>query len=136
MGSVKNEKKLQRLTLEQLIAAKEKKEQDALRVEEIEIPSLGGTLLFKRPSDETIFNLINSVMKDDDTKNLVDEMAKIIYTCCDELHDQKLYEELDVADPVDTVFAIMDSGDILTVGDKVCSMNSLFDHVDEQIKNS
>ena len=136
MGSVKNEKKLQRLTLEQLIAAKEKKEQDALRLEEIEIPSLGGTLLFKRPSDETIFNLINSVMKDDDTKNLVDEMAKIIYTCCDELHDQKLYEELDVADPVDTVFAIMDSGDILTVGDKVCSMNSLFDHVDEQIKNS
>ena len=136
MGSVKNKKKLQRLTLEQLIAAKEKKEQDALRVEEIEIPSLGGTLLFKRPSDETIFNLINSVMKDDDTKNLVDEMAKIIYTCCDELHDQKLYEELDVADPVDTVFAIMDSGDILTVGDKVCSMNSLFDHVDEQIKNS
>jgi len=136
MGSVKNKKKLQRLTLELLIAAKEKKEQDALRVEEIEIPSLGGTLLFKRPSDETIFNLINSVMKDDDTKNLVDEMAKIIYTCCDELHDQKLYEELDVADPVDTVFAIMDSGDILTVGDKVCSMNSLFDHVDEQIKNS
>lgn len=136
MGSVKNKKKLQRLTLELLIAAKEKKERDALRVEEIEIPSLGGTLLFKRPSDETIFNLINSVMKDDDTKNLVDEMAKIIYTCCDELHDQKLYEELDVADPVDTVFAIMDSGDILTVGDKVCSMNSLFDHVDEQIKNS
>ena len=92
MGSVKNEKKLQRLTLEQLIAAKAKKERDALRLEEIEIPSLGGTLLFKRPTDETIFNLINSVMKDDDTKNLVDEMAKIIYTCCDELHDQKLYE--------------------------------------------
>ena len=136
MGAQKNKKELQRLTLEQLIAARDRREKDMLRVEEIEIPSLGGTLLFKRPSDEIIFDMINVVKNDEDTKTIVDEMAKIIYKCCDQLHDQQLYEELDVGDPVDVVYAIMGSGDILDVGDKVCSMNSLFENVEEQIKNA
>lgn len=136
MGTAKNEKKLQRLTLEQLIAAKERKDQDLLKVEEIEIPSLDGTLLFKRPSDEMLFDMINIVKDDQDTKTIIDEMAKIIYACCDQLHDKTLYEELEVGDPVDTVFAIMDSGDILAVGDKVCNMNSLYANVENEIKNA
>ena len=135
MGSAKNKKELQRLTLEQLIAAKERKDQDMLKVEEIEIPSLQGTLLFKRPSDELLFDMINIVQHDQDTKTIVDEMAKIIYACCDQLHDKTLYEELDVGDPVDVVFAIMDSGDILNVGGKVCDMNSLFANIEDEIKN-
>lgn len=135
MGAQKNKKELQRLTLEQLIAAKDRREKDMLRVEEIEIPSLGGTLLFKRPSDDIIFDMINALKDDEDTKTIVDEMAKVIYTCCEQLHDKTLYEEFDVADPVDVVFCIMDSGDILSVGDRVCSMNSLFENVEENIKN-
>lgn len=136
MGSAKNKTGLQRLTLEQLIAAKERREQDMLKVEEIEIPSLNGTLLFKRPSDEILFDMINIVQNDQDTKTIVDEMAKIIYACCDQLHDQKLYEELEVGDPVDVVFAIMDAGDILNVGGRVCDMNSLFKNIEDEIKNA
>lgn len=136
MGAPKNKKELHRLTLEQLIAAKERRERDMLRVEAIEIPSLGGTLEFKRPSDDLIFDMINVVKDDEDTKTVVDEMAKIIYACCDQLHDQTLYEEFDVADPVDVVFSIMDSGEILSVGDKVCSMNSLYESVEETVKNA
>ena len=136
MGTAKNEKKLQRLTLEQLIAAKERKDQDMVKTEEIEIPSLGGTLLFRRPSDELLFDMINVVQHDQDTKTIVDEMAKIIYACCDQLHDKTLYEELEVGDPVDTVYAIMDSGDIINVGGKVCDMNSLFANIEDEIKNA
>ena len=136
MGTAKNEKKLQRLTLEQLIAAKERKDQDMVKTEEIEIPSLGGTLLFRRPSDELLFDMINVVQHDQDTKTIVDEMAKIIYACCDQLHDKALYEELEVGDPVDTVYAIMDSGDIINVGGKVCDMNSLFANIEDEIKNA
>ena len=134
-----NKRALQRLTLEQLIAASDRREAALLRVEEIEIPELGGTLLFKRPSDElmlSVVDTINSADKSDMTAVTVDEMAKVIYTCCDDLHNKDLYEQLDVGDPVDVVFKIMDSGMILEVGDKVCSMNSIYENATNEIKNA
>lgn len=136
MGGIKDKKNLKRLTLEDIIFAKEKREKDKLQVKEIEIPSLGGTLLFKRPSDEMVFDMIDSLNDNKDMKNIVDEMAKIIYACCDQLHEKELYEEFDVGDPVDIVFEVMDSGDIIDVGDKVCSMNSLYQNAGETVKNA
>lgn len=135
MGGIKNKKNLKRLTLEDIISAKEKRDRDKLKVEEIEIPSLEGTLVFKRPSDELIFDMIDALSDNRDTRNVVDEMAKIIYACCDQLHEKELYEEFDVGDPVDIVFEVMDSGDIIDVGDKVCSMNSLYQNAGETVKN-
>ena len=136
MSTAKNKEKLQRLTLEQLIAAKAQREKDALRVEEIEIPSLNGTLLFRRPSDEMLLDMTNVLQDDQDTKLIVDEMAKIIYACCDQLHDKTLYEELEVGDPVDVVYEIMTAADILDVGGKVCDMNPLFKDLEGEIKNA
>jgi hypothetical protein len=134
-----NKEGLQRLTLEQLLAASEKREQALNKTEEIEIPRLGGTLLFKRPTDEMMMSFINRVNSADSDELMeitTDEMAKIIYACCEQLHDQELYEQLDVGDPVDVVHKIMDSGDIMTVGDKVCSMNSIYGNAAEEIKNA
>lgn len=134
-----NTRRLQRLTLEQLIAASEQREAARLRVEEIEIPGLGGTLLFKRPSDEMMLDFVDSVNganKSDTTAVTVDEMAKVIYACCDDLHSKELYEQLDVGDPVDVVHKIMDAGTILEIGDKVCSMNSIYGNATEEIKNA
>ena len=134
-----NKEGLQRLTLEQLLAASEKREQALNKKEEIEIPQLGGTLLFKRPSDEMMLafvNRVNNASSDETMEITVDEMAKIIYTCCDQLHDQELYEQLDVGDPVDVVHKLMDAGDIMTLGDKVCSMNSIYGNAAEEIKNA
>lgn len=134
-----NKEGLQRLTLEQLLAASEKREQALNKTEEIEIPQLGGTLLFKRPSDEMMLafvNRVNNADADETMEVTVDEMAKIIYTCCDQLHDKELYEQLDVGDPVDVVHKLMDSGDIMNVGDKVCSMNSIYGNAAGEIKNA
>lgn len=134
-----NKEGLQRLTLEQLLAASEKREQALNKTEEIEIPQLGGTLLFKRPSDEMMLafvNRVNSADADETMEVTVDEMAKIIYTCCDQLHDKELYEQLDVGDPVDVVHKLMDAGDIMNVGDKVCSMNSIYGNAAGEIKNA
>lgn len=130
---------LQRLTLEQLLAASEKREMALNKTEEIEIPQLGGTLLFKRPTDEMMLAFVNRVNNADNDETMeitVDEMAKIIYTCCEQLHDKELYEQLDVGDPVDVVHKLMDAGDIMTVGDKVCSMNSIYGNAAEEIKNA
>ena len=133
------EKKLQRLTLEQLLAASERREAALNKTEEIEVPQLGGTLLFKRPSDEMMLDFVNRVNaagEDDMMGVTVDEMAKIIYSCCDQLRDKELYEQLDVGDPVDVVHKILDAGDIIDLGDKVCSMNSIYGNAAEEIKNA
>ena len=134
-----NKEGLQRLTLEQLLAASEKREQALNKTEEIEIPQLGGTLLFKRPTDEMMLafvNCVNNADSDETMEVTVDEMAKIIYTCCEQLHDKELYEQLDVGDPVDVVHKLMDAGDIISVGDKVCSMNSIYGNAAGEIKNA
>ena len=134
---VKNEKKLQRVTLEQLLAAKMQREKDKLTVKEIEVPSLGGTLLFKRPSDESIFDAVNAIGKDeDDMRTIMDEMARIIYECCDFFHDKEVYEAMEVGDPIDIVYSTMTKMDIMQVGETVCEMNSLFEGIGEQLKNS
>lgn len=136
MGAQKNEKKLKRVTLEQLLAAKMQREKDKLKVEEIEVPSLGGTLLFKRPADEDIFDIVNAIDKDDDIRVTLDQMANIIYKCCDQLHDKELYETMEAGDPVDVVFMTMSSSDIIQVGNKVCGLNELYADAGEQVKNS
>ncbi len=125
-----------RLTLEQLIAARDKKEAVMTRVEEFEIPSLDGTLAFKCPSDPMLFDMINALAEDQSMERITDEMAKVIYGCCDQLHDQELYEALEVGDPVNVVFEIMGAGDIIQVGDKVCSMNPLYSEIEDQVKNA
>lgn len=131
-----NKKKRTRLTLEQLIAAKEQREKDRLMVKEIDIPALGGSLLFKRPSDELIFDLVESVQKDDSLANSCDQYATVLHACCDQLRDPELREALDVSNPVDVVYAILDAGDIVSVGDQVCQMNSLYQTAEESVKNS
>ncbi len=135
MGSVKNGKQLQRATLEQLIAHSEKQDRDKMRVEEIEIPSMEKTLLFKRPSDELILDMINDLTDNEDTKAYYDELAKVLYECCDDLKSPELYDALDVGDPVDVVYKIMDLNDIVVVGEAVCGMNPLFKDAEGQVKN-
>ena len=131
-----NKKKLTRLTLDQLIAAKEQKEKDRLMVKEIEIPSIGGTLLFKRPTDEQIFEFVDAVKDDDSMQNTCDQYAAIIHANCEQLQDPNLYEEIETSHPVDIVYKIMDANDIATVGDKVCSMNNLYSNAGEEVKNA
>ena len=56
--------------------------------------------------------------------------------CCDELHQQELFEQLELEDPESVVPAIMDDADILAVGDEVASLNPLYKQYTEEEKNS
>lgn len=128
--------KLQRLTLEQLIAAKEQREREILTVKEIEVPPLNGTLLFKRPSDEMLLDMMNVLKDDQDTKAIADEFAKIIYNCCEDLHNKELYEEMEVGDPVDIVYRLMGPLEIIDLGDEVCNLNKAWKNFETEIKNA
>lgn len=136
-------KALKRLTLDQILAAKEQKEKDRLQVKEIEIPSMGGTLLFKRPSDEVIFEFVDAIKDDDSMANTCAQYGHVIYVCCDELKDPKLHDAVGISDPdspysgdpEEIVEAVMEASDIAIVGDAVCSMNRLYRDAESEVKN-
>lgn len=128
--------KVIRLTLEDITRAKLQRDKDKLTVKEIEVPSLGKALLFKRPTDEMILDYIEAAGEDASPRNMVRHYEEIIYMCCEMLQNPELHEELEVVDPIDTVKAFMDANDVLMVGDELCDMNSLYHGYSEEVKNS
>ena len=131
-----NKKKATRMTLEDLINAKLKREQDKLVVKEIEIPSLGKTLLFRRPTREEICSFMDQMGQDTETEELIEGYQELIYNCCDQLHDKEVIENMGVENPVMVVPAIMDDADILKVGDEVAKLNPLYGTYADEEKNS
>ena len=95
--------KVTRLTLEDNTRAKLQRDKDKLTMKEIEVPSLGKALLFKRPTDEMILDYIEAAGEDASPRNMVRHYEEIIYMCCEMLQNPELHEELEVVDPIDTV---------------------------------
>lgn len=129
-------KKIVRMTLDDIVKAKLKRENDKLTVKEIEIPSIGKSLIFSRPKDEYIFKLIDQIKEDSSTASLVKKYSEVLYMCCEELQDAELHKELEISDPMSVVPSFLDANDIIGVGDQVCSMNSLYENFDDEVKNS
>lgn len=130
-------KKIVRMTLDDIIQAKIKRDQDKLTVKEIEIPSIGKSLQFRRPTRSEICEFMDGVQDAEENMEVLLELYQdIIYMCCEDLHDKNLLETAGVANPVMIVPAIMDDADICKVGDEVASLNPLYqDYADEE-KNS
>lgn len=124
-----------KMTFDDIVRAKLQKENDKLTVKPIKIPSIGKDLVFRRPKDDEIFDFIDSISESQKTSNIKSEFQKIIYLCCDDLQNTELHKQLGVTDPFDTVEAFMDANDIMTVGDEVCSMNSLYKNYENEVKN-
>lgn len=132
-------KEKKRLSIEDLI-----KGQDGVGTQgkEIEIPSLGGTLYFRKPTKSEISSFIENTNKlgGSNLEDWIDEYEKIIYACCDELHSKELYETLDIGDPIEVVEKVMDENDIVEVGQEVCRLSALYrnaeEKVEEKVKNS
>ena len=53
-----NKKKITRMTLDDIVKAKLQKDTDKLTVKEIEIPSIGKALMFRRPTRAEICEFI------------------------------------------------------------------------------
>ncbi len=129
-------KKKTRMTLEDIVEAKLKRDADKMKVAEIEIPSTGQLLLFKRPEDKLIFELIDGIKEDDEMENLVRLYRSIIYLCCDDLQKPEVLEALEVTSPEDVVESFMGPEDVMLVGDEVCRLNRFYTTFEEEEKNS
>lgn len=124
---------MEKATLKDLIAKKVQKENKQDRMLEVEVPSMGKSLIFKTPSDEMRLDLLDELGENAGTRKYIEMCKKIIYLCCDLLQNPELHQELGIVDPLDTVDAIFDLDDISEIGDKL--LDAIGDPV-EEIKNS
>lgn len=124
---------MKKATFKDLIAKKQQKEESLNKFKEIEVKSIGKSLIFKKPSDEVILNVMDGIGADADTRSIATAYKKLIYKTCETLQDTALQEELGVVDPYDTVDAIFDLSDVLTIGEEIFEFSGIVD-IGEQVK--
>lgn len=125
---------MEKATFQDLIAKKLQRENDKLKIKEVTVPSMGKALLFKKPSDDVLLNAIDDIGDGKDTRKIVEAYKKLIYLTCDALQNPELHKELEVVDPLDTVSALFDIGDIMQIGSSLAGFFGI-GGIDEEVKN-
>ncbi len=126
---------MKKATFKDLIAKKKQKEESLHKFKEIEVKSIGKSLIFKKPSDEVMLSIMDDIGTTADTRTITAAYKKLIYKTCEMLQDSELQKELGIVDPYDTVDAIFDLSDILTIGEELFEFSGIAS-VGEEIKNS
>lgn len=132
-----NKEQCKRITFEQLIARKLQRDKDKTAVKEIYIPSMGGTLLFKKLPENEILELVDEV-KNGNTVEAVDVSRKLIYMSCDALQNPELHKEMGIADPFDAARAVFSIEEANTIGAELLKFNGVSENAEEsekEIKN-
>lgn len=120
-------KKLQRLTLDNIIAKKLEREKNEIKFKDIEVPSLGGTILFNKPDDDSVLETFEKIKDHEDDLRLLDEAyTDLIYSSCPtfkEIFNNKSLEDITV--PTDVVKSILILSDRLQIGNELIEMTNL-----------
>lgn len=125
---------MEKATFQDLITRKMQRDHDKLQVKEVKVNSLSKSLMFKKPSDEALLNVIEEIGDGSNTRNIVEAYKKLIYLTCDLLQSSELQNELNVVDPFDTVTAVFTIPDIMQIGAELVDFAG-FGDVGERVKN-
>jgi hypothetical protein len=106
-----------KLLFDDLIARKLQREQSEYRLKDIEVPSMGGTLTFERPTEEDMLDSIDMMGDGSDMRAVITAYDKLIYRCCPALKDKVKQAENDIASPADVVPQLLDLHDRLYIGE-------------------
>lgn len=126
--------KAQRATFKDLIAKKQQRENDKFAIKDIYVTSMDKTLTFKKPSDDIKMQVIDEMGDGKDFSKMIEAFEKLIYDCCDMLHDTDLHKELDIVDPYETVKVLFDLEDKTEIGEQLMDWINVSKKVDD-IKN-
>lgn len=126
---------MKKATFKDLIAKKKQKEESLHKFKEIEVKSMGKSLIFKKPGDEIILSIMDEIGGNPDTTSIAKAYKKLIYRTCEALQDSELQRELQIVDPLDTVDAIFELSDILSIGEELFEFSGI-GSMGEEIKNS
>lgn len=130
---------LQKITFEQLVQRSIQREQDKMKVKEIEISSIGGTLLLKKISENKLLDIIDEGQKTNCLSENIAVERKLIYLCCPMLQDTKLHQELGVTEPFDVVEKLFDLQETDFIAKEIMKLHDVENFAEqttEEIKNS
>lgn len=97
------------ISFDELLAKREQREKDRLKVGNIPVPGTDAYLIAKMPTDSKMLDLFGKFVKsynDQEMGDLLRMSDEAIYACCEQLQDKKLRESLGVSDPLDVVPAL------------------------------
>ena len=127
-----------KITLEELIARKEQGQRDKLEFKEVEVKSLGGSLMLKKIPLASVLRLIDNARGESSLSGNLDTNKELIYKCCPLLQDKKLKEiySEQITEPYDIVTAVLNDnvGEIAKIADKIMEFYGL-DNAEKEIKN-
>ncbi|WMI80901.1 hypothetical protein [Anaerotignum sp. MB30-C6] len=126
--------KMEQMTFDELIAMRTKKEERVQKPVEILIPSAGKTMIFSRPKDEFVLEIVDEIGLRQTTEQTAESYRKLIYHCCSMLQKPELHEQLEVKDPYDVVRVLFELADILEVGSELLGASGIGSYADE-VKN-
>lgn len=129
-----NKTAVQKATFKDLLAKKIQKEKDQFKSKEIEVTSLGKSLVFIKPKENILLDVIDEIGEGQSTGEMVKAFKTLIYHTCPMLQDPELHSELEIQDPEDVVPAIFDLSDIMEIGQELLELVNINGAV-EEIKN-
>ncbi len=134
-----NKEKHKKITFEQIIARKLQRDKDKMAVKEIYIPSMEGTLLFKRIPEDDMLGLLDEIDENGNKRSQnVEASRKLIYMSCPDLQNPELHKELGIIDPFDVVRAIFSIEEANEIGTELLEFNEVAKrtkNAENEIKN-
>lgn len=116
---------IKKLTFDDLIRRKTQREEERNQTKEIEAPSMGGTLVFSKPDEDEILNIMDKLGDNRKLQDVAKAYRELIYNCCNMLHDDNLQKEYGVVDPYDIVDKIFTKQDILKIGNELTAFSGV-----------
>lgn len=137
MGKNVSKEKIKKATFKDIIAKATNKKKNAYKDKDILVPSMGKTMLFVKPSEDKLFELIDEMQGKKSHSEQIAFLRKLIFWCCPQLQDQELQEEIGVIDPYDIVKEVFEIDDLTAIADDLTPLLNIGAVVeaDAEIKN-
>lgn len=119
-------KKIKRITFDELVARKLKKEKEQLKSTEIYIESMEGTLVFQRISEDVLLDIMDEYSGEKNNIRIsLSAARKLIYLSCPMLQSPELHKELGLedGDPFDVPKILFDFKETTDLGVKLLEFN-------------
>jgi len=123
-----------KLTLQDIINKKLQKKSTEVKFKEIYTSKMDGKLIFKIPTEEEMFDIIDDLGENKKIKHIKDVYIKMIYRQCEMLHEKELLAAYDITRGFDIVEILFTTKDILSIGNTFME-ESDFGDKEEEIKN-
>lgn len=121
-----------KLTLENLIAAKSKR--DKFAIKDVYIKSLDGRVTVQKIPYDAVLNAMDAINKESSMTGVLEVYKELIYKSIPMFQHADLLSAYEVTEPFDIVTELLELGEIMDVGGEILELYG-FDTLEDEVKN-